>query len=152
METAAIIGDRLGRSPVIEDRLAEFEMGTAPLASAENRPDLLLWQPDHTGAPGGETLRQFNVRVAACAEAIVRRHLHERVVVVSHAGTMEAVLRWAVGLSAEALWQHEFVLPNASLTELECWPDGRVPGGAPRYVSIAATGVTAHLAGLVTDL
>lgn len=152
LETAAILGDRLGCPPVVEDRLAEFEMGTAPLAFAESRPDLFLWQADHTGAPGGETLGAFGRRIAACIEAIVRRHLHERVVVVSHSGTMEAVLRWVVGLPLETPWQHEFNLPNASLTELECWPDGRIEGGAPRYVSVGAIGIAAHLAGLVTDL
>jgi broad specificity phosphatase PhoE len=152
LETATILGDRLGCPPMVEDRLAEFEMGTAPLSSTENRPDLFFWQADHRGVPGGETLRAFGARVAAGIEGIVRLHLRERVVVVSHAGTMEAVLRWAVGLSPEAPWQHEFNLPNASLTELECWPGGRVEGGAPRYVSVGAVGATAHLAGLVTDL
>lgn len=45
LETATILGDRLGCPPVVEDRLAEFEMGTAPLAFAESRPDLFLWPP-----------------------------------------------------------------------------------------------------------
>jgi hypothetical protein len=43
-------------------------------------------------------------------------------------------------------------LPNASLTELVCWPYGRVHGGAAPYVAVMSIGSAEHLGEIVTDL
>lgn len=56
-------------------------------------------------------------------------HLGERVVAVAHSGTIDAALRWAVGLDPESPWHHDFTLCTGSITELRCWPRGRAPGG-----------------------
>ena len=136
----------------MDERLAEFDLGTGALASLEDRPDLLIWRSDHAGVEGGETLSEFCRRVTACMEEIVERHLDQKVIVVAHAGTIDAVLRWAVGLSSESPWQHEFDLMNGSLTELICWPLGRVEGGARPYAAICSVGAVGHLGDLASDL
>jgi len=151
-ETTSIVGDRLGVPVTEDDRLAEFELGTGALTSVEDRPDLLIWRSDHTGVEGGETLGEFCRRVTACMEEIVERHLDQKVMVVAHAGTIDAVLRWAVGLPSGSPWQHEFDLANGSLTEVICWPLGRVEGGARPCFAICSVGAAGHLGDLVSDL
>ena len=151
VESAAPICERLGLEAVVDPRLTEFDLGPATVESVEERPDLLVWRPEHTGADG-ETLGQFSARVAAFCEEVVDRHLGERVVVVSHAGTMDAVLRWSMGIAATSPWVHDFKIANASITEIELWPRGRVLGGAPRHAILKRVGDVAHLNGLVTDI
>jgi broad specificity phosphatase PhoE len=82
----------------------------------------------------------------------VERHPGERVAVVSHAGTIDATLRWALGLAPASPWQHEFEVANASITELEFWPNGRVRGGASRYAVLRRVGDVAHLDGIVSEI
>ena len=43
-------------------------------------------------------------------------------------------------------------LANGSITELEFWPQGRVPGGSPRYAVLRCVGDVAHLGDLISDL
>jgi probable phosphoglycerate mutase len=148
--TAEAIGHRLALIPVLDPRLAEFEMGTKPLTEIAARPDLLIWRPDHRGGDG-ETLRAFCQRVAKCCEEIVERHAEHRIVIVSHAGTMDAAFRWALGMGPDTPWQHELEVLHASITEVEVWPHGRAAGGAPRYAVIHRVNDTAHLGALVTD-
>ena len=152
VETSAPLCRRLGLEAVIESRLAEFEMDTQPLAEAEERPDLLLWHPEHRGAERGETLREFSVRAGAYCEEVVTRHERQRVVLFTHAGTIDAILRWLLGISPTSPWQHEFDLGNASITEVHYWPRGRVRGGAPRYAFLRRVGDTMHLGDLASNL
>jgi len=152
VETSAPLCQRLGLKAVIDPRLAEFEMGTQPLAEAEERPDLLLWHPDHRGVEGGETLREFSVRAGAFCEKVVKRHGGQQVVLFTHAGTIDAILRWLLGISPTSPWQHEFDLGNASITEAHYWPQGRVRGGAPRYAFLRRVADTTHLGDLASDL
>jgi broad specificity phosphatase PhoE len=151
LESAAPVCERLGLETVVDPRLTEFDLGITSVESVDERPDLLVWRPEHTGADG-ETLGQFSVRVAAFCEEVVDRHPGERVVVVSHAGTIEATLRWSMGIAATSPWTHEFEIANASITEIELWPRGRVQGGAPRHATLKRVGDVAHLDGLVTDI
>ena len=120
--------------------------------SAEDRPDLLVWQSDHRGRPDGGTRGEFAARLASFGDDISERHVGERVVVTAHAGTIDAVLRWAIGLPSSSPWQYEVDLANGSITEIEYWPRGRVAGGAPRYAVLVRVGDTAHLGDLVSDL
>jgi broad specificity phosphatase PhoE len=148
VETAATLARALDLEPIEDVRLAEFTLGIEDAMSmaevAEQRPDLQVWRSEH-GPPGGETLGEFTARVASFCEDVVRRHAGGTLLVVAHAGTIDAALRWTVGLPAESPWQHEFELRNASITEVHCWPDGRVPGGAPRYATILRACDDAHL-------
>ena len=72
--------------------------------------------------------------------------------VVSHAGTIDATLRWALGIAPDGLWQHEFEVANASITELEFWPRGRTYGGASRYAVLRRVGDVKHLDDIVSEI
>ena len=135
VETAELLSDKLGLRSVVEPRLAEFELEGATIENVEKRLDLLIWRPEHRSA-SGETLARFCTRVATFCEDKARLHVGERVAVVSHAGTIGATIRWSQGIGPDAPWEHDFEVPNASITELEHWPHGRIKGGAPRYTSL----------------
>ena len=153
VETAAPLCERLGVEPTVDSRLREFELGEMSVPDfIEDRPDLLVWQSDHRGRPDGGTLGEFAARLASFGDDISERHVGERVVVTAHAGTIDAVLRWAIGLPSSSPWQYEVDLANGSITEIEYWPRGRVAGGAPRYAVLVRVGDTAHLGDLVSDL
>ena len=113
-------------------------------------PDLLAWHPDHAGTDG-VTLAEFALRVAEFHDEIVARHPGQRVAIVSHAGTIEAALRWALGIGPRSPWQHEFDLPNASITEIEFWHNGRIVGGAPRLAMLNRIGDVRHMGAMSTD-
>ena len=149
VETAAAVAERLGLEVVEDRRLAEFQVDMSRAESSDGRPDLLAWHPDHTGVDG-ESLAQFASRVAEFHDEIVGRHPGQRVAVICHAGTIDAALRWSLGISPRSPWQYEFEVQNASITEIEFWPQGRIRGGAPRYSVLKRIGDVGHLANLGT--
>ena len=151
VETAEFLRDTLGLELVVDPRLAEFELDATTIENVVERLDLLIWKPEHKSA-SGETLAGFCTRVATFCEEVARLHPGERVAVVSHAGSIEAKIRWALGIGSEISWGHGFEIPNASITELEHWPKGRAQGGAPRYTSLLRIGDTRHLGEMATDL
>ncbi len=143
LESARPLCDRLGKTPVVDDRLAEFQLAPAP--STAERQDLAIWQPLQRGVPGGETLEEFSLRVSQFMEETCVRHSGEVIALYTHSGTIDAAARWAVGLPPESEWRHDLPLSNASITELQVWPRGRVPSGAPRYVAFLRIGDVGHL-------
>ena len=104
-----------------------------------------MWHPDRRLAADGETLRAFGLRVAAALEEIVARQLAGDVVIVAHAGSIDAALRWAIGIDPGTPVMHDFPIANVSITELIHWPRGRIVGGAPRYTEFVSIGSVAHL-------
>ena len=143
LATAAFLRDEV----VAVAGLAEFRFGPAapPLDEiVEERQDLALWRADH-GFPGGETLGDLQQRVAAVLEDVVARWPGRRIIACTHAGVIDASLRWAYGLPADADWVTEAELPHASITELEHWPRGRHAAGAPRHTLIRRIGDVGHL-------
>ena len=150
--TARPLCERRGIAPTVEARLAEFEMPAVAFETLRRRPDLVVWRPEHRAAPGGETLAAFSERVAAVCTDIVLRHARGSVAVFTHAGVIDAALRWAVGLPPDSAWRHDFDLSTASFTEIEVWPHGRVGNGAPRYCAIGRVGDVRHLGQLMSDL
>lgn len=151
-ETAAPLCQKHNLQPVVDPRLAEFDLGSQPFAVVQQRPDLQVWRPEHTGVEHGETLAAFSTRVASFCEEIAVRHADACVAVFAHSGTIDAALRWAVGLPPDSVWQHEYDLGNASITEIEYWPHGRVAGGAPRYAVLRRIGDVGHLGTLASDM
>jgi probable phosphoglycerate mutase len=151
IETANLISERLALEATADPRLAEFELGTKPIEAIRQRSDLLIWRPEHTG-DDGETLRAFSKRVAGFCSEITELHLGGLVAIVSHAGVIDAAVRWALGMPASSPWQHEVEVQHASISELEFWPSGRIEGGAPRYAVIRRLNQTSHLGELVSDL
>ena len=150
-ETASLIGDAAGLPVTVDARLIEYRFGsvTDPNLTMdqlrERRDDLLAWHPDRKLASDGETIREFAERVMAVTDAIVARHLGRRVVIVSHAGTIDVTMRWAIGITPGTPVLHDFPIANASISELIHWPHGRMTGGAPRYTEFASVGSIDHL-------
>ena len=149
--TAEQVGGATGLPVTVDERLIEYRFGsiTDPNLTMEQlrerRDDLLAWHPDHKLAPDGETIREFGERVMAVTDEIVARHVGERVVVVSHAGTIDVTMRWAIGIAAGTPVLHDFPIANASISELIHWPHGRMAGGAPRYTEFRSVGSLDHL-------
>ena len=152
LETAVPLCQKRSLSPIPDLRLREFELGATSLHEAQQRPDLVLWKPDHRGVQGGETLEEFSARVATVCNEVADQHQGECVAIFAHAGTIDAAIRWSVGLTPSTPWQHEFDLTNASITEIVVWPEGRVSGGAPRYSFLRRIGDVAHLSELVSEI
>src|SRR5262245_46355081 len=78
VETANPLCAALGLQAIVDSRLREFEMRTAPIEAVEKRPDLVLWQPHHCGFENGEALSEFCVRVGDFCDEIATRHLGQR--------------------------------------------------------------------------
>lgn len=95
--------------------------------------------------PDGESLGECSARVAACCDDLALRYPGGRIAVVCHAGTIDAALRWALGIPPESPWGHEFEIGNAAISEIEFWPRSRVPHGAPRYAHLRRIGDSGHL-------
>ena len=150
VETAEPLCEQLGLESVVEPRLAEYELEGATIETVKKRLDLLIWKPDHRSA-SGETLAEFCTRVTTFCEEVVRLHVGQRVAIVSHDGTTGAIIRWSLRIGPDAAWEHDFDIPNASITELEHWPHGRIRGGAPRYTALLRVGDVKHLTGIATD-
>jgi probable phosphoglycerate mutase len=158
-QTAEIICGSLSLPYRTDPRLEEFRFGsfddpkkTIETLQAE-RSDLLIWPYDFRIVPDAETLEEFATRVAAVLQEIAQRHVYQQVLVVAHAGTLDAAIRWAVGLLPKSNWEHEFPFSCCSLTELLYWPQGRVKGKAPRYAEFRKLASVEHLPpGLRTDV
>jgi probable phosphoglycerate mutase len=149
-ETAERLAGPLGLEPTIEAALAEFEIGIEGVASYEEsqalRPDLAIWHPEHRGPR--ESLADFQTRVTALLTALsLRAAADDTLVLVAHAGVVDAVLRWAWGLTSRSVWLAEVRAPHASVTEIEHWPRGRHPAGAPRYSVVKRIGDASALPG-----
>ena len=149
--TAEQVGAATGLPVTVDARLIEYRFGsvTDPNLTMEElrerRDDLLAWHPDRKLASDGETIREFAERVMAVTDEIVARHVGERVVVVSHAGTIDVTMRWAIGITPGTPVLHDFPIANASISELIHWPHGRMTGGAPRYTEFVSVGSADHL-------
>jgi 2,3-bisphosphoglycerate-dependent phosphoglycerate mutase len=152
LETARPLCDGLGVPARLDRRLREFEMEKTTLAAVLGRPDLLIWDCTHRGKATGETLTEFSRRVSECLEQIAEEHLGGQAIVFTHSGVIDAAVRWFVGLPPEAPWVHDLPLSNASITEVEFWPRGRVGGGAPRYTALLRVADTGHLADCCSEM
>jgi probable phosphoglycerate mutase len=81
------------------------------------------WQGSTSVAPpGGESLDDLVVRVAAARERLVGRYPGRAVVVTSHIGPVRAAAAAALGGADGAFWKLR--VSPASLTVVRCWADG----------------------------
>lgn len=161
-ETAEAAASLLERPLEVDERLMEFQMGDESATTIEQimgeQQYLRLWQPQHRLREGGETLRGFQARVSAALSDLVRRAEGEveggtvSIAVFTHGGTIAAAMRWAYGLTPEHDWQTDVEIHNASITEIEHWPVGRHPEGAPHNNALHRLNDVRHLPlELVTD-
>lgn len=137
-------------APLREDeRLAEFQLGLEEEQSIEQIVEdlryLMLWRPHDQGAAYSETLAQFQTRVSAFMEEVVQTCLGRAAVIFTHAGTIAAAMRWAYGLTPNHDWHSDVEVYNASITEIQYWPNGRHPEGAPHAAAIRRLNDVRHL-------
>jgi broad specificity phosphatase PhoE len=116
---------------VPEPRLREMCFGEwEGLTYAEIRArqprQLQRWESDleHAAPPGGETLLQMAERVQAAYQDIAAAHAGAGVVLVAHGGPLQMLIAQALGLPPGRFWQVH--LSNASLTELNLYPEGAI--------------------------
>lgn len=132
LSTAQVIGDRLGREPVVIPALIEMDFGSYEGESYER---LVLEEPELAGRfldlddydaawPGGETRGRFYDRVWAAFDAILREYVSHRVVVVAHGGVFGAFLALLQDRSPNDLTVYD--LHNCSLTHLHVSPEHTV--------------------------
>jgi broad specificity phosphatase PhoE len=116
METAAIVGARVGLEPVVDERLIETDKGRwegqVRAEVKEREPhayDRLRRAPHRFRYPGGETLREHQVRVRDALADVSQAPLPA--LLVCHAGTIRVAL--ALGLAGGLAEAREIAIPNA---------------------------------------
>ena len=137
----------LAAEPQLDARLAEFEFGPSwlPLTEAvATDAHLALWRAGDR-AIGGESLEEFQARVGAVLDELASGQHGDTIALFTHAGVIDAALRWAYRLPVEADWMTEAEVWNASITEIEHWPRGKQAGGAPFHSVIYRVGDVSHL-------
>ena len=97
-----------------------------------------IWHPDDA-AWDGETIGSFWRRTGEAAEAIWQAGGHP--LVVSHVGTIQGLLRWAMGIAPESPDMFALLVDNASLTDVVV----RVDRHGRRRAEVHRLGATDHL-------
>ena len=124
LTTARIIGERIGREPVVVPDLVEIDFGALEGVTIERivdeHPDLAQQMLEADGVdlawPGGESRRGFYDRVLAAFLAILEDHAGQRVVVVAHGGVIGSFVAQVHGLPPTD--PSAFDIGNCSLTHL----------------------------------
>ncbi len=142
VDTAKAIGRHTGHAVQTDARLREQNFGVFDGMTVEERarkfPEVhAIWatkDPDYR-IPGGESLRDRYDLVVGCLDELAAAHPGQRLVVVTHGGNLNAVLRHCMSMPLNAA--RPFVLKNASLNIF------RVTDGAWKLVTWGDVG---HLA------
>lgn len=132
LTTARIIGERIGREPIVVPELVEMDFGALEGATLERvleeHPELaerlLDADADDVAWPDGETRRGFNERVRTAFLAILSDYAAHRVVVVAHGGVIGTFLGGILGLAPNDPTIYDIL--NCSLTHLHVTPDDTV--------------------------
>lgn len=97
-------------------------------------------------------IKQFSNRISKFCNQLCKKYKNETIVLVSHAGTIDMIFRWAVGIKPNQPWIFELEIKNASITEFEIWPYGQIKNGAPRHTTILRVGDVRHLGSNITEI
>jgi probable phosphoglycerate mutase len=137
LQTAQIIADQTGHEIVLDKRLRERHLGifqglTRTEMEARYPEEWNLYRtsgPDYV-IPGGESARQRFERAISCLEEIAVKHPGETMVIVTHGGVLNGLLRHTLGIPLES--PRRFRIWNASVNVflfdgrewlLETWGD-----------------------------
>ncbi len=117
-DTARAISQACRLEVIFDERLREYHMGDwTGLTADEIRmttPTAHLDDPE-APVPNGESAQHMRERVTAFLRDLIARHDGEAVVLVSHGGTLGAMVGAMLGLPV--MRRHPFAFGNASLTE-----------------------------------
>jgi len=122
-QTAGIIADRLGLTPVSADALIEIDFGGWTGHSFEEldiREDWRRWNHFRTGTrpPGGETMLEAQARALRHIETLTPG---AATVLVSHCDVIRAVLTHWLGMPADLLLRLEIAPASISTVEIGSW-------------------------------
>ncbi|MHC4137223.1 MAG: histidine phosphatase family protein [Planctomycetota bacterium] len=103
-ETARILGDALGLEPALLPAWREIDLGDlegeASLETVRAHGELIsaAARADGPLGRGGESFGEFHARIVAGYERLCRDHAGQTVLVVSHGGTLKALIAHLIGL------------------------------------------------------
>ena len=144
LQTAEIIASVIGQVPSPDKALREIFLGEweglTTEEIAERYPQQwAAWvdEPNWDVVPGGEGAAKFDARVAAAIDAVMQRHQHGRVLVVTHGGVIQVALHRVVGRASRGLFP--FRIQNASISLIEK-RDGRMVIGGVNDIAHLETG------------
>jgi broad specificity phosphatase PhoE len=121
-ETAHIIAVKRELIVASEPRLRELKFGvleglTFDEAQVQYPEMIAAWLKDFNQPPeGGETIELFNARIISVLDELKQKHDDQVVLLVGHAGSLNEILRVALGISQEK--RIYFEMENASLSEV----------------------------------
>ena len=151
-ETADIIADRNGLTPVDRPALMERDVGDlAGLTRAEiieRHPHYVrarMEARDDVGVAGFERDAAFARRVLDGVGTIIEAHPSESIVVVSHGGVIAAFLRETLNMPITR--PGAFAVSNASITTFDVREEQREPRVRPRVLLVSLND-TCHLDGI----
>ena len=118
--TAVAIEERFGTKAIIDQQLRERHLGALQGLTTEEGPHLKpdLWaihmsrNLDHS-LEGGESIKQFAIRIHTALENIRIQHAGKTILLVSHGGALDMMYRLASSQSLES--EKAVAVPNASL-------------------------------------
>lgn len=116
-DTAQAIGDALGLTPVLDTRLREYNMGRwTGLTGDEiqaSTPGFVPHGESETPIPDGESAQDMHARVAPFLQEVLAKHAGERVIAVSHGGTLGLVV--ATMLNMPLVRRQPFTFGNTAI-------------------------------------
>jgi probable phosphoglycerate mutase len=120
-QTAEIICKKLGKKPIYAKALREHNPGIVSGMAREEAdkhfqdfsPPTLDWRP----YPESESLGEFYKRVKTFMDKLIETE--ERVLIVSHGGTIQHIISWWLGVPNTDIYKVAFDIRNASVTILD---------------------------------
>ena len=122
--SAQIIARFVGAEVEIASDFTEFKVGDwegkSYLEIKQAEPEMYTkWSKDpiRNALPGGESIEQLCTRVATAMDALIQSHRGKRVVLVSHAELIRAILLQALGLPLDNYYR--ISVPTASVSKVD---------------------------------
>lgn len=123
-QTLAPLAQERGMVPILEPRLREWHLGdfegmtfadvSARFPAAAGI--LRGYNPD-ASIPNGESIRDFYERAIGCFEDLATRHAGRRVLIMTHGGVIQAVLRYLLDISLHEY--RRYFVDNLSCTRFQ---------------------------------
>ena len=129
-QTAEYIARKTGHQIITHEGLRERNFGILQGLTAQEIAErypldwerFRRWDPDYV-VPDGVSLRDYYESGVACVESIAQRHPGERLVIVTHGGILNGLLRHTLGipLSAPTRFRHMNTAMNIFCFEENSW-------------------------------
>jgi probable phosphoglycerate mutase len=126
LQTAEIVGERLGLEVVPLAELREIDVGSW---GGRRSADIEVEEPEAwarhlaswgTGWNDGETPEQLTERIVAALRRIASEHPDDRVLVVAHGGVIRAVTAFSLGVEFADFTRGNVVIANCSVARFAC--------------------------------